>query len=71
MIQQLNKAELDVYRIFKVLKDDAQKYKSILNKNEIDISGKDKEIIEILNQDLEEAEKYFTKRIEKIESGLE
>ncbi len=71
LIRELNKAEIDVYKIFKVLKSDAKKYKTMLKRNNIDVGDKDKKIIENLEQDLEEAESYFAKRIEKIEEELE
>lgn len=70
IIQELNKAEVDVYKIFKVLKSDARKYKSMLKRNKIDIVEKDQAIIENLEKDLDEAETYFTNRIEKIEREL-
>ncbi len=71
IIQELNKAEIDVYKIFKVLKNDAKRYKAMLKRNKIDIVEKDQVIIENLEKDLEEAETYFAKRIEKIEKELE
>lgn len=71
IIQELNKAEIDVYKIFKVLKSDARKYKAMLKRNKIDIVEKDQVIIENLEKDLDEAETYFAKRIEKIEKELE
>lgn len=71
LIQELNKAEIDVYKIFKVLKTDAKRYKTMLKRNKIDLIDKDKQIIENLEQDLDEAETYFAKRIEKIENELE
>lgn len=71
IIQELNKAEIDVYKIFKVLKSDAKKYKAMLKRNKIDIVEKDQAIIENLEKDLDEAETYFAKRIEKIERELE
>jgi hypothetical protein len=70
IIQELNKAEVDVYKIFKVLKSDAKKYKSMLKRNNIDIVEKDQAIIENLEKDLDEAETYFANRIEKIEREL-
>lgn len=70
IIQELNKAEIDVYKIFKVLKADAKKYKAMLKRNKIDVLEKDQAIIEVLEKDLDEAETYFAKRIEKIEMEL-
>ncbi len=71
IIQELNKAEIDVYKTFKVLKADAKKYKAMLKRNKIDISEKDQLIMENLEKDLDEAETYFAKRLEKIEMELE
>jgi hypothetical protein len=71
IIQELNKAEVDVYKIFKVLKIDAKRYRVMLSRNKIDIPKKDQFIIENLEKDLDEAETYFTKRLEKIEKELE
>jgi DNA-binding Lrp family transcriptional regulator len=70
LIQELNKAEIDVYKTFKVLKADAKKYKAMLKRNKVDLSEKDQVIMEDLEKDLDEAETYFAKRIEKIEREL-
>ena len=43
----------------------------MLKRNKIDLADKDKQIVDNLEQDLDEAETYFAKRIEKIESELE
>ena len=71
IIQELNKAEIDVYKTFKVLKVDAKKYKAMLKRNKVDLSEKDQLIMENLEKDLDEAETYFAKRLEKIEMELE
>lgn len=71
IIQELNKAEVEVYKIFKVLKTDAKRYKGVLKRNKIDLIDNDKQVIENLELDLDEAETYFAKRIEKIEKELE
>lgn len=71
IIEELNKAEIDVYKIFKVLKADAKRYKTVLKRNKIELIDKDKQVIENLELDLDEAETYFAKRIEKIENELE
>lgn len=71
IIQELNRAEIDVYKIFKVLKSDARKYKNVIKRNKIDLTDRDKDVVANLEQDLDEAENYFAKRIERIEKELD
>ncbi|MEY4602508.1 MAG: hypothetical protein RL292_449 [Candidatus Parcubacteria bacterium] len=69
LLLDLDKTEDDSRKIFEVIKDDVKKsihlFKKLSTRRKI--SDEEKEVLETLSKDVEQAEEYFEKRIEKIE----
>lgn len=69
LLLDLDKTEDDSRKIFEVIKDDVKKSIHLFKKINIrrKISDEEKEVLDTLSKDVEQAEEYFEKRIEKIE----
>ncbi len=69
LIVDLEQTESESHKIFKILKEDAKHSLKIIEENELNKKLLDNEnkILNKLSKDIEEAEEYFTKRIESIE----
>lgn len=67
--RDLDETEHESHKMFRVIKDDIKKGLELFKKHSIERKLTDEEasIIDTLNKDIEEAEKYFDNRIEKIE----
>lgn len=65
----LEKTEDDSHKIFRIIKDDVKRSVALFKKHSARrrFTEDEEEMIEILNRDIEEAERYFDNRIEKIE----
>ena len=69
LMTDLEDTESEAHKIFKIIKEDVRQSIKIFKSKDIKekLSDDDKEVIDSLSKDIEEAEEYFTKRIKNIE----
>ncbi|MFA6301304.1 MAG: hypothetical protein WC609_03055 [Candidatus Paceibacterota bacterium] len=71
LLTDLDQTESEAHKIFKILNEDIKQSIKIFKNDEIKdkLTENDKETMNTLSRDVEEAEKYFAKRLESIEEG--